>query len=189
MSGLLAVGYFLTSILFSTIIFVIWCRIALRYLLVSSLHPIAQILNRLSDPIILPITRLMKTPRYRHYDWSALIVLIIIEIMQFVVLGLFALHTWMPIPLVLIYTLADLIVQPCSLLFYVILIRVILSWVSPNLNNPLSDIIYRISDPLINYTRRYIPVIAGIDFSAWAILICLKAVQLFISASLPLHLI
>ena len=189
MSGLLAVGYFLFSIIFSTLIFVLWCRIALRYLLVSALHPIVQMINRFLDPIILPITRLIKSPRYSRYDWGALIILVIVEMTQFAILGFFAIRTWLPIYLVLLYTVADLIIQPCNLLFYAIFIRVILSWVNPNWNHPVADLIYRLTDPILNYTRRYIPIIANIDFSPWIILIVLKAIQLFISTSLPLHLI
>ena len=163
MSGLLAVGYFLTSIIFSVIIFILWCRIALRYLLVSALHPIVQMLNNLSDPVIAPIAKLIRTSRIGRYDWAAFVILILVEVAQFVVLGLFLIHTLMPIYLVLLYTIADLIIQPCGLLFYAILIRVILSWVNPNWNHPIVDIIYRLTDPLINFVRGFLPIIAGID--------------------------
>jgi len=46
-----------------------------------------------------------------------------------------------------------------------ILIGVLLSWVSPDPNNPLVQLIYLFSDPLLRPFRRILPLIGGIDFT------------------------
>ena len=71
MSGFLTVGYFLVTLFFSLVLFVLWARIALRYFRISALHPVSQVINNLSNPLIQPIERLVypKKTTYKRYDW------------------------------------------------------------------------------------------------------------------------
>ncbi len=191
MSGLVSVGYFLFSLLFSLLTFVLWTRMALRYFRVSTLHPVSQAINRLTNPIITPLAGLFKskTKRLSRYDWACFTVLVIVELVKFITLGWLLLGILMPWTLVLLYTVADLIVQPCDLLFYAILIRVIMSWVNPHWQHPFADVLRLVTAPLLQMARRLIPDIAGFDFSPFLAVLALKVITLFISSSMPLHLI
>jgi YggT family protein len=191
MSGLLAVGYFLFALLFSLLAFVLWTRIALRYYRISVIHPISQTIYSLTNPIVIPFSHMFPTKKTHpsRYDWPCFCALVIVELLKFIAIGALFLGAMLPLSFLPLYTLADLIVQPCNLLFYAILIRVIMSWVNPNWHHPLADILYRITEPLLQWGRRFVPVIGGIDFSSVVILILLKIITLFISASLPLPLI
>jgi len=51
-------------------------------------------------------------------------------------------------------------------LWIVILIRCIISWFSPDPHNQLVQILYKITDPILNQIRRIIPMYSlGIDLS------------------------
>lgn len=191
MSGLVAVGYFLFALFFSLLSFILWTRIALRYYRVSPLHPISQGINKLSNPIILPLAHRFKTHKKppSRYDWPCFSILVMVELLKFIAIGSLFLGAMLPWSFLPLYTLADLIVQPCQLLFYAVIIRVIMSWVNPHWQHPMADVIKRVTDPLLHFGHRLIPDIGGFDFSPFIILILLKMVTLFISASLPLHLI
>jgi YggT family protein len=91
--------------------------------------------------------------------------------------------------LIAVCTVVDLIAQPCNILFYALLIRVILSWVSPHLQHPLSSLLFMITEPMLKWIRGYIPPIAGLDFSTLVIMILLKVITLFVTASLPFPLV
>ncbi len=86
---------------------------------------------------------------------------------------------------IVLYVVADLIIQPCNLLFYAILIRVIMSYVNPYWQHPLNDFLRIVTEPLLSRGRRLIPIMANIDFSPFIIMLILKVITLFISASLP----
>ena len=191
MSGLLAVGYFLFASFFSLISFILWARIALRYFRISALHPVSQSINALTNPIIMPLAHMFSTPKKRlsRYDWPCFCVLVIVELLKFIAIGALFLGAMLPWSFVPLYTLADLILQPCNLLFYAIIIRVIMSWVNPNWHHPIADVIRSITEPLLRWARHIIPVFSGFDFSPFVIMILLKVITLYISASLPLHLI
>ena len=71
----------------------------------------------------------------------------------------------MPILFILLYVLADLIIQPCNLLFYAIIIRVIMSYANPGWQHPLADFLRLLTEPLLILGRKIIPDISGFDFS------------------------
>lgn len=48
---------------------------------------------------------------------------------------------------------------------YILLASVIISWVNADPYNPLVSFIYRITDPLLNRIRRYMPNTGMLDFS------------------------
>jgi YggT family protein len=186
MSGFTSVGYFLFSLFFSLVIFSLWIRFALRYFRVSSLHPVSQTIAKLTNPLINPLDRLFKTSNVRSnpYDWACLTAIIAAELVKFSLLFLFASGTF-PFPLIMLYTLAELITEPCNLLFYAILIRVIISWINPHLRNPLIELVYIFTEPTLRLARSSIPVVSGIDFSPFVVMVALKIITVFISASLP----
>lgn len=192
MTGFFAVGSFLVNIVFNLGIFLLWLHIFLRYYKVSSLHPISQSIFNFTNPIINPIERAVfhNKPRPPRYDWVALGLIIVLELIKFLLLGLIIYHITLPLSYLLLFTLADLIIQPCDLLFYALLIRVIMSWVNPQwASHPASGLINRLTDPLLLMGRRIIPVTSGFDFAPLIMIVILKIITLFISASLPLRLL
>lgn len=191
MIGLFNVGLFLFSLCFTLITFVLWARIALRYLRISALHPISQVVFSLTNPVINPIERLAPKleKRFPRYDWATFLILIAVELIKFILIGVLFLGVLMPVPYLLAYTLADLIIQPCNLLFYAILIRVIMSWVNPGWQHPFAEFLYVLTEPLLRLGRMIVPDISGFDFSPLLMMVILKIITLFISGLLPLPLI
>ncbi len=191
MSGFTTVSYFLFSSLFSLVTFVLWVRIGLRYFCVSSLHPTSRAIYKLTDPIIKPFQSVLKITNKQsiRYDWACFSALVITEVLKFILIDLFFVNASSVVVFLLIYTLADLIIQPCNLLFYAVLIRVIMSWVNPQWQNPLADLLYLITEPLLRLGRRLIPIYSGFDFSPFIVILILKVITLFIEASMPLPLL
>ncbi|MCX7090228.1 MAG: YggT family protein [Legionellales bacterium] len=190
MSGLVAVSYFLISVIFGMTTLVLWLRFGLRYFRISPLHPVRQIIQRMTDPIFHPLQRAAQfrlTPVQR-YDWLCFVVLVGVEWLKSMIISiLYFGHTrdWI---LTGAYTVVALITQPCDLLFYALLIRAIMSWINPHWHHPLATLLFSVTEPLLQQIRRYIPIIAGLDFSPFITMILLKAIALFVSASLPFHI-
>ncbi|MFC1932803.1 YggT family protein [Chloroflexota bacterium] len=68
----------------------------------------------------------------------------------------------------------------CQALTLIILIRVILSWFSPGPTNLLSNIIYRITEPLLAPLRRIIPRVGMFDFTPMVAVIVLQLIACFL---------
>ncbi len=187
MSGFASVGYFLFTLFFSLLTFLLWARLAIRFFRVSALHPMSQTIDELTNPMVRPVVKTFKFnfTRKNRIDWACFVVLLVAELFKFTAIaGLF--FGGLPsIVLLFSCTLADLIIQPCNLMFYAIIIRVIMSWINPKWQTPFSDLLYSITEPLLSTVRRHIPVFSGVDLSPFIVIILLKTITLFMSASLP----
>ena len=56
----------------------------------------------------------------------------------------------------------------------IIIIGALLSWVSPDPSNPVVQIIYGISEPLLMPFRRLLPLLGGLDISPILALLCFQ---------------
>lgn len=188
MSGLIAVIYFLLTLSFNLLLFALWLHLILRYLRVSALHPIHQVVIKFINPLLTliePLAFFTKSLKWGH-EWACFILLIGLECVKFIAIGLLFTRGFFHVSHLLLFVLADLIIQPCNLLFYMVLIRVIMSWVNPLWQHPANDIIRLVTDPLLQWGRHIVPDISGFDFSPFIVLIILKVISLFMSGALPL---
>lgn len=192
MTGLLTITHFLISIFFNLFLFVLWIRLFLRYYRISSLHPVSQVIYQFTNPLLAPIERRLYPGHKRlpQYDWSCFGLIVIVEFIKFILLGALVYSALLPVTYLICFVIADLIIQPCNLLFYALLARIIMSWINPLWrHHPASDLLVYITEPLIHLGRKIVPNISGFDFAPFVIMVILKVITLFIQASMPLSLI
>jgi YggT family protein len=81
--------------------------------------------------------------------------------------------------------LISLIDWAANLFSIILLIRVLLSWVDPDPYNPVVQFIYRITNPLLNTIRRYIPMrVAMMDFSPIIAFLLIEVVRRILISAL-----
>jgi YggT family protein len=191
MSGIIAVAIFIFSLVFSLTILSLWLRIAIRYLHISTVQKISQLIYKITNPLVNPIQSILKQkPQAKQkFDTPALITLVVVELLKIIILSLLMLQGLIPITFIFIYVLADLIIQPCDILFFAILIRIIMSFVNPSWQGPIAEFLRQITEPLLKFGRKTIPEISGFDLSPFIVMVLLKIISLFINASLPWRLL
>lgn len=190
MSGLSSVGYFLVMSLFSAMSFVLWARLFIRYFAIGPFHPLSQTIYTLTAPIITPIQKHIirgQVARSR-YDLACLAVLIVFELLKFSIINVVFLNGALTLPEVLLYTIIDLIIQPCNLLFYAIIIRTVLSWLNPDWHHPMVSLIVMVTEPILKKFRNALPYFGMLDLSPLFAIIVLKAITIFAASlvSLPI---
>lgn len=191
MTGLVSVGFFLTQVVFNLMLFVLWIRVFSRFFHVSSLHPINQTLNTLLRPVLGPLDSQFYT-RFKansRYDTLSFACILLVDIVKISILGLLALHTLLPLPWFMVLIISDLLLQPLNLLFYMTLIRVLMHFINPGWHSPIADIIKQFTTPLLTWFKQRIPLVSGFDISPWLVLLGIKVLTVFITASLPLPLL
>jgi YggT family protein len=82
-------------------------------------------------------------------------------------------------PLYLILGIIFLIKIAGKMLFWVLIIRAILSWVSQG-RSPIEYVMYQITEPFIAPIRKILPDLGGIDLSFIVIFILLKFIDMLI---------
>lgn len=78
-------------------------------------------------------------------------------------------------------TLLHVVFQAGIILF---IIRAVLSWFQPDPRQPLVAFIYQVTDPILNWIRRYVPGLGMVDISPLIAILALWFLDSFIVPSL-----
>ncbi|MBB5021834.1 YggT family protein [Desulfurispira natronophila] len=70
---------------------------------------------------------------------------------------------------------------------WILIARVFMSWINPDPGNPVVQFIYRITEPVLEPFRRFIPPIAGIDFSPIVVFILIRFLENLLLGSLRVY--
>jgi YggT family protein len=73
-----------------------------------------------------------------------------------------------------------------SIYVWIVIIAVLMTYFQPNPYNPAVQFIYRVTEPLFGYARKYLSflIISGIDFSPVAIILLLQFIPQLICSAL-----
>jgi YggT family protein len=81
----------------------------------------------------------------------------------------------------LIILLANVINIGLIIYMWIVIIRALISWVSPDPNNPIVRFLYRATEPVLRPVRRIIPIGGiGIDFSPLIVIIAIYFLRAFL---------
>jgi len=69
----------------------------------------------------------------------------------------------------------------CEILTIIILIRVVMSWFSPQPTNIISNIVYQITEPILAPLRRIIPRVGIFDFTPMVAIILFQVIAYLLS--------
>ena len=80
----------------------------------------------------------------------------------------------------LLNSLAMLMGMIFKLIYFVLVVRMMLSWVNPDPYNQMVRIIYRITEPILATFRRIIPPMGMIDISPIVVFLLLSFIEKFV---------
>ncbi len=84
----------------------------------------------------------------------------------------------------LISASATIIGYILSIYIWIIIIRSLLSWVNPDPYNPIVQILYRVTEPVLAPIRHRMPEFGGLDLSPIIVLLIIFFLQSFLVRSL-----
>jgi len=80
----------------------------------------------------------------------------------------------------LVEALAQLLHTVINIYIWVVIISALLSFVRPDPYNPIVQVLYRLTNPVYAFIRRYIPtLIGGVDLAPLIVILALQFVDLF----------
>ena len=83
-----------------------------------------------------------------------------------------------PLALVLA-TVTELARVLLSYLFWAIILRIVLSWVSPDPRNPVTLVVAQLTEPVMAPARKLLPPMGGLDLSPILILLAIQLIRTF----------
>ncbi|MDP3560208.1 MAG: YggT family protein [Legionellaceae bacterium] len=188
MTGLYTVIYFLLSAFFSLAGTLLCLRIALRYMQFSTLNPFCHIIYTLLQPILGVFDKHAPKSFNPRYDYVALLGFLTLTLLKFILFSFLLYGALISYYNLALLTLADFIIIPCNLLFFIILARVLVSWLQPLNQSFFMPVLMVLSNPALRLGKRFVPPISGLDFSPMFIMIALKCITIFTYNALPISL-
>lgn len=171
---------FLINTLFDLYIMVVLLRVWLQVARADFYNPFSQFIVKATQPVVAPLRRYI--PSIGGWDTATIIFAFIVAGLKITVLSLIGGGSLNPIALLILASII-LITAVFKLLFWVLILRAILSWISRG-HNPIEAVMIQLTEPLLAPVRRFIPPIGGLDLSMIVVLIGLQFLEKLISGFL-----
>jgi YggT family protein len=138
-------------------------------------NPVGRFVFALTNWIVLPLRRVL--PGYKRWDWASLVAAYLFELAQFGILWLLmGRGNAALVPLLAAFGLVRLLISGAIGL---VIVYAILSWVQAD--SPITDVIDRLTAPLLRPFRKLIPLVGGFDLSPLALLVVLQVAAIIVA--------
>ncbi|MGF1701550.1 YggT family protein [Photobacterium makurazakiensis] len=162
---------FLVSTLFDLYIMVVLLRIWLQWAKADFYNPFSQFIVKATQPIVAPLRRMI--PSIGSLDVATLLFAYALSMGKFITLQL-VLGGALAFSVEYLWVGGlSLLKAMGGLLFWVLLLRAILSWVSQG-RSPMEYVMHQLTEPLTAPIRRVIPAMGGLDLSVLVLFIGLQ---------------
>jgi len=175
---------FLIPTLFDLALSVLLLRVLLQLTRSDFYNPISQLVWKLTQPVLAPLTRVL--PRWKTLDLAGVALALLLALVKVWVLGnwepeLFYFAGWFDALRLAVLMLVKLTV---NLYVLTIFAQALLSWVGPGVNNPNANVLWTLNEPLLRPVRRLLPPVAGLDLSPMLVILVLLTLGRVLAAQL-----
>ena len=165
--------FFLVTTLFDLAMWLLLMRILLQWVRADFYNPMSQLVWQTTR---YPTDWVRKVlPRWRNLDTAALAVLFVLTaIYVYSTVALLGLD--INLPNALFAAVLKIVVLTVNLYTFTLFVQAILSWLGPGVNNPASNVLWSLNEPLLRPVRRIIPPISGLDLAPLVMMLLLQVV-------------
>ena len=162
---------FLISTALELYTMVMLLRIWMQWARCDFYNPLAQFVVKATQPIVGPLRRIL--PSMGPIDTASLVMAFVLSLIKSMVL--FMVITFQPI--IWIAALLILIKTIGLLVFWVLLVMALMSWVSRG-RSPVEYVLMQLTESLLSPIRRMLPAMGGIDFSPMVLVLLLYVLNM-----------
>lgn len=153
---------------------VLLLRVWMQWARADFYNPFSQFVVKITQPIVGPLRRVI--PSIGPIDTASLLVAYVLILLKYVV-GLWLINqVLLFFPVYLPLSLLELLTAAGKLVFWVIIIRALMSWISQG-RNPVDQLLIQLTEPLLSPIRRLLPSMGGIDLSPMVLILILYALN------------
>jgi YggT family protein len=175
-SALTDIGMTIVQPLFSLAMLLIAVRFLAQLCGVSGYNPISMTLRRVTNVIVLPLSRLL--PSGNRFSPGALLALILIQV-AFIALmfGLVGQLDAFNVRQAFIWSALGAAGLLVSIIFYSVIAMIVVSFLAPQSSHPAVEFIWELTEPVMAPLRQVLPPMGGLDFSPIILFIALNVIR------------
>jgi YggT family protein len=171
---------YLLRFVFDALLMILIVRVWLQWVKADFYNPLSQFIVKVSNPIVVPLRRVV--PGIGGIDLATILIAYVVATLKFVALAALAGEN---LGLLAFYIgLLVLIKQAGFLLFVLMIVMAVMSWVVQGYNGTLM-ILNQLTEPFLNPIRRVIPNMGGLDLSMLVAFLAMNVINILLSNSLP----
>ncbi len=168
---------FLIKTIFELYLMVVILRLWLQLARADFYNPFSQFIVKATHPIVGPLRRII--PSFGALDTATLLLAFVVSLAKFVTLYLVFNGGLPSMGSLAIASAIDVLKQSLQLVFYVLILRAILSWVSQG-RSPIDYVLSQLTEPFLAPIRRILPPMGGLDLSVLVAIIGLQFLQILL---------
>lgn len=164
-------------------IWIIIIRALISWVNPNPFNPVVKFLRDITDPVLVPARRLF--PVGGMIDLSPIIVILILFFLKIIIVqtllyisGATGGVEGMVILGILVYAVAVMLNMIINVIIFIVVVRAILSWISPDPRNPIVFSIYAVTEPILRPVKRIIPSTGIIDLSPLIVILILVLLKI-----------
>jgi YggT family protein len=170
--------YFLIDTLFGLYLMIVLLRLWLQLARADFYNPFSQFVVKATHPLLAPMRRVL--PAIGSLDTATLVLAFIVAAAKILLVSTLFMNGF-PNPIaIFIASLVDVFKEAMSLVFWVLILRAILSWVSQG-RSPIEYVLSQLTEPLLAPIRKIIPPMGGLDLSILILIIGLQFLQILMN--------
>jgi YggT family protein len=163
--------FYLVTTIFNLLLWVWMLRVILQAVRADFYNPVSQVIWRITRYPTDPLRRVL--PPWRNLNVAAALVLLVLAI-AYIYAAAALLGGRLSFVDVLAQAVFKLMVLAVNLYTFSVFVQAILSWLGPGVNNPASNILWSMNEPLLRPVRRFVPPLAGLDLSPLIVILVLQ---------------
>lgn len=170
--------WYLLDTVFSFYVMLLLFRLLLQRLRANYYNPLCQFVIRLTTPAVSPLQHWL--PTWQGVDLAVMAVVIGLTVVKGIFMG-WMIFTQSPSLVGLcVWVVGDIVQNGVHLFMYLVIGRVILSWLHNPQLAPILAVLYQLTEPTMQYVKRFIPPIGGYDLSALFLILLLQVLVILL---------
>ena len=172
------VGMIVVQAVFGLLLFVTVLRVLLPLAGARFRNPICQLIYKVTNPVLVPLTRAV--PNVRGVSIAGILLAFLVALLYVGLVLLLSGRGAGP-GIIALVSVAMLVQFVLSLYFWSIIIRALMSFFSPDMGNPAVEVLHDLTDPILKPFQKLPPRGAGIDLSPLYACVAIRIVQYTLS--------
>lgn len=165
---------FLIGVVFDLFLMVVLLRFWLQLAKADFYNPLSQTVVKATSFAVNPLRKII--PGVGGLDLASLILAFLVGFAKISVLMVIFYGGWNPVGAAITGAMTVL-KEAFSLVFWVLIIRAILSWVAQGYN-PIAAVFDQLTEPMLRPIRKIIPPLGGLDLSILVLIIGMQFLQI-----------
>lgn len=176
MNALNEVFLYLIQTVIGIYLLIMLMRFVLQLSLADFYNPVSQFLVRATNPLVVPLRRIL--PARGRFDAASFVLAVLVQLVGIVALLLMNGFSLPGASLLLAWAVVAVLGLLIKIYLFALFGMIILSWVAPGTSHPAAFLLLQITEPLMAPFRKILPPMGGMDFSPILVLVLINVLSI-----------